>query len=207
MRTQLPPHFTPKEHRLDELSYSIFDKLHLFLDEIKNIKNPMACDKKYLDILAENRTVDFYDTKFEENEKRLLIKDFMSVKRKNGTKTILLRALSFIGLHSEEYPVEIIEYYDADNYIYKPRYDGSTFAYDGTVAHNGGENMLSFVLSAWNEFGIKLSQPIGRLQEVLAVKAIAAYKPVRSRLVGFMFDLALPHDGMSFKYDSQTKYI
>ncbi len=207
MISQLPPHFTHKEHTLDLFASAIFAKLRTLLKIYTKIKNPDICDERYLDLLAQARMVDFYDSNMSDDEKRSIISNSISIKRKIGTPYIILLALEFLGLHTDDNPAVIVEYSDIEKYIYKPLYDGATFKFNGSTQHNGGESMLSFVLSAWNEFGVILTKPIGRLQQALVADLLEKYKPARCKLIDFMFELALPHDGMSFKYDSETKYI
>lgn len=207
MTSQLPANFTQKEHRLDIFASAIFAKLRMLILSYANIKNPLLCDTQYLDLLALNRMVDFYDSNMSNVEKRDIIANSISTKQKIGTPYILLLALRFLGLHSDDSPAVIVEYNDIEKYIYKPIHDGITFKFDGATRYNGGESMLTFALSKWNEFGVIISTPIGRRQQVWVTDLLNKYKPARCKLIDFMFELALPHDGMSFKYDSETKYI
>lgn len=207
-RSRLPAHYEPKEHILDAFSAELFDtEFKDISSKVKTCRDPLNCDHTLLNTLAKDIGTDFWTDDICEVYKRDLILNTIKIKRIKGTEGAVLLALSSLNLHTEEYPAKIIEYWDKDSYIYRPKYDGATFTHDGSTAYNGGESMLDFEPSAWNEFIIWLSKPIDRIQELYIDEFVLRFKAARSKLIGVMYDLTLPFDGASFMYDGKTKYI
>ncbi|MDD5359997.1 MAG: phage tail protein [Sulfurovaceae bacterium] len=203
--SQLPKHYTQREHNADIFTATVLDKLRPLIAKLKVAKNPWLCDEVLLDQLAIAKQTPFYDQRLDVKHKREIIGESFSAKQIIGTKASIHKALAMTGLDTSTHPAIIIEYWDKETYIYRPILDGLTVPCDGAIACNGGENMLSFVLEKWNDFGIWLSKPIGKLEEIFTRQIIEKYKPARSNFLGFMFAQCYPCDGMSFKCDGTIK--
>lgn len=197
----LIPSFEKKEiHSADYVSNETFQHLKNELSEVKNLANSELCEKKYLPYLAYSLQVDLWDEILTENEKRALIKASNKLHHHKGTKFAIQEILKAIGLHSADFPANIIEYKDREKYKYSVKRDG-THLYNGTVSHNNDEQVFS--LLNWAEYAIDFKMPMSEKQLLIAKKIIDKYAPVRCVLKNFIY-IKKQRDGTIFYNGSYT---
>ena len=166
--------------------------------------DPMTCKATLLPHLAlgENLNIDG----MLEREARLYIANARYIYSIKGTIESALNTLTVVGLHSEEFPAQIIEYRDMKTHTYKQKHNGIT-KQDGSLKHNGGLSIYAFVLSKWYQIAVIISAPASRRQINIASRLLQEVIPVRCEVVGFINSLRDLHDGTTKQDGSRNHGI
>jgi phage tail P2-like protein len=182
----LIPSFEAKElHSSDVIAGEVVGALSSEVKAFKYLANPETCEAKYLPYLAYAFKVDFWDETLREVDKRALIKQSLKLHQHKGTRWAILEVLKAVGLSSENYKAEIVEYKNRNDYTYSILRDGTKF-YNEVVKHNHGEETYDFILKHWAEYAVIIKVPISETQLVKAKALIVKYAPVRCILKGFI---------------------
>ena len=158
--------------------------------------NPMTCKASLLEHIAMGHDVSIEGML--EREARVYLANVENVYNHKGTIESALQTLASIGLHSEAYPAEIIEYRDMAERRYREFHDGTSLQ-DGMALHNGGLPTDVFRLWAWYQIAIIISAPASSRQISIADRLLKEVIPVRCEIVGFINKLSDLHDGASFQ--------
>lgn len=98
MADLLPPFYTQDEHDLDQVAQGVHDRLSESLWTAP-LLDPLRCDARFLPVLANFYSVDFWSDALSEADKRRLIASFIDIKRHKGTRWAVRLAVESIGLN------------------------------------------------------------------------------------------------------------
>lgn len=104
MKSLLPPNSTDLERKIAEVGKSAFD-----LPSICIIKDIDHVPSQFLQFIAWQKSVDFWDENWQEELKRKVIKESRNSHRLKGTTAAIKRALEPFG-----YEVKIIEWFQVE---------------------------------------------------------------------------------------------
>ncbi|DAB40806.1 MAG TPA: phage tail protein I [Sulfurovum sp. UBA12169] len=198
----LLPSFEPKElHALSHISNDTRQQLSTEIQEIKKLRDPLLCNARFLQFLAYAHKADLWTDVLHDDEKRQLILQSKNLHRHKGTVWAVLEILKAIGLSSASQEAILLEYKDREKAKYTVKRDG-TYSYDATVLHNDGSPIYPLEFTHWTEFIVELKVPLTSVKAELARKLIEMYKPVRSKLLGFVYDTLQARDG-SIYYNAE----
>ncbi len=173
--TTLPAHYLPKEHRLDALRGEMF---HSFLrdmaDQAKECRNPLVCDERFLDVLAQEYTTDFWSDGFSAEEKRNLLNKTLYLKQIKGTYAAIRLLLDSLGIAAE-----------IKEGMNLPAADGKYMA-DGLYIAGDG---------AWTGYVVYATTPVPFWKAALLKKAVEVYAPARSKLMALVYSQLAIADG------------
>lgn len=93
----LPPFYTQTEHDLDQVAQGVHDRLSESLWTAP-LLDPVRCDARFLPVLANFYSVDFWSDALSEADKRRLIASSIDLKRHAGTVWALTHALASIDV-------------------------------------------------------------------------------------------------------------
>lgn len=97
MANLIPPPYTQEEHNLDLVSQEVHDRLSASLWTAP-LLDPLRCDARFLPVLANFYSVDFWSDALSEADKRRLIASSIDIKRHKGTRWAVNLAVNSIGL-------------------------------------------------------------------------------------------------------------
>ena len=206
MLSLIPSFESKKLHALSDANNQARIELGGEMQTIKDLDNPLLCGVQYLPYLAYANKADLWSNILYDDEKRNLIMKSVELHSHKGTVWAILEVLKAIGLSSDENEAIVLEYRDrdSDKARYNVKRDG-THSYDAAVKHNDGLNIYPFVFNHWAEFVVILKTAATIEKAALARELVEIYKPVRSFLLGFVFDTLQTRDG-SINYDAQYKH-
>jgi len=109
----IPPPYTQEEHNLDLVSQEVHDRLSASLWTAP-LLDPSRCDARFLPVLANFYSVDFWSDALSEADKRRLIASSIDLKRHAGTVWALTHALASIDVD-----IRLREWFDYSGDPYK----------------------------------------------------------------------------------------
>lgn len=104
MKTLLPPNSTNFEKKIAEIGREAFD--HQSIKVIRDIQNVPS---QFLDFIAYQKSVDYWDENWQDSLKRKVIQDSKQQHKLKGTAAAIKRALEPFG-----YEVKLIEWFQAE---------------------------------------------------------------------------------------------
>lgn len=182
----LLPKFEKVElHLLDEFAFELFENIRNEISPLRDMLNPITCDKKFLPFLAYENAVDFWSDELSEQEKRNLILFSKVLKRKKGTIWAINEVLELVGFTDRANGL----YADIKEGLKLTSRDG-TYKYDGIFTHFCDEDWVKYVIYVPKAVSIQKAQ--------IARRLIEEYAPARSTLVAVVYQQLPNRDGTYF---------
>ena len=98
MNSLVPSQYTLQEHNLDGVSQNVYERIFDSL-WVAPLLDPLRCDERFLPILANFYSVDFWSDVLSVMDKRGLIQSSIDIKRHKGTRWAVRLAVESIGLN------------------------------------------------------------------------------------------------------------
>jgi phage tail P2-like protein len=185
LNSLLPPNSTQQERALSHTVARISD----VLVPLRTLNNDQTLAASLLPWLAWARSVNEWDSKWSESNKRAVIAASVSLHRTKGTIYSIKLALASAG-----YPdAEILEG-DANN------------KYDGLITHDGKATYGTPNALNWAYYRVRLGHPISNAQAAQVKRILSNTAPARCVLAALEFSaVAATHDA-SINYDGSYNY-
>ena len=202
-------------------------------DYFELAKSPLNCSAALLPHLAMSKNISIEGML--ESEAREYIANADKIYGIKGTVQGALDALATIGLHTKEYPAQIVEYRDLKKYVYKQKHNGASkqnntskhnaglsiynFAsceylkhngaskQDGMSKHNSGLSLYNVVLCKWYQIAVIISVTASKRQIRVASRLLKDVIPTRCEIIGFVNKFKDLHDGASKQDGSRNHGI